>query len=290
MILRDVGEPDATAHAGASVSYMLSVIRIGIDPEIHLGPLTIAWHGLTIAIGIAVGGFAAAKEARRRGLDPEQMTTLGVILVIAALIGARIFYLAEHDELTQPGRWLGTTGFTFDGGFILVALSLGVYLWRRRLSIGYLDAIAAGLPLGVAIGRIGDVINGEHYGPATTFFLGVQNTNPDALVPSTAVAYHSGGLYEVILATIIFAIVWPLRRRLERPTVMMWLVLGLFSLGRFVEFFARSDSPVALWGLSSTQVTSLVLLAVAIAGALVTLRVSPRLRRPGGADQAASGA
>jgi phosphatidylglycerol:prolipoprotein diacylglycerol transferase len=266
---------------------MLSVIRIGIDPEIHLGPVTLAWHGLTIAIGILVGGLAAAREARRRGLNPEHMTTLGMILVIAALVGGRIFYLAEHDLLSDPGEWLGTTGFTFDGGFILAAVGIALYLRLRRLSVGYLDAIAVGLPLGVAIGRIGDVINGEHYGPATTFFLGVQNTHPDALVPSPDVAYHSGGLYEVILATIIFAIVWPLRRRLQRPTAMTWLVLGLFSLGRFIEFFARSDSPEALWGLSTTQVTSLVLLAVSILGAAATLRAP---RKPSATSQDTDGA
>ena len=45
----------------------------------------------------------------------------------------------------------------------------------------------------VAVGRLGDVINGEHYGPETTFLLGVRNSHPEADVPSHAVAYHSGG-------------------------------------------------------------------------------------------------
>jgi prolipoprotein diacylglyceryltransferase len=48
----------------------------------------------------------------------------------------------------------------------------------------YLDAIAAGLPLDLAVGRIGDVINGEHYGTATDYFLDVRNTHADALTPS----------------------------------------------------------------------------------------------------------
>jgi phosphatidylglycerol---prolipoprotein diacylglyceryl transferase len=91
--------------------------------------------------------------------------------------------------------------------------------------VEYLDTVAFGLPLGIAIGRIGDVINGEHYGPATTFFLGVRNTHPDADVPSPKVAYHSGGLYEVMIGTAVFLILVALRRRVTRPTAMTWLVI-----------------------------------------------------------------
>ncbi|MBA2636986.1 MAG: prolipoprotein diacylglyceryl transferase [Solirubrobacterales bacterium] len=102
-----------------------------------------------------------------------------------------MFYPLETDasQLLQPAEWIGTRGFTFNGGLILAPAAIAWYLRRRRLT---LDAIAAAFPLGVAIGRIGDVINGEHYGPATDFFLGVRNVHPDAGVPSATVAYHSG--------------------------------------------------------------------------------------------------
>ena len=264
-----------------------SVITIGIDPTINLGPITIAWHGLTIAIGIVIGGLAVAHDARRRGLDPERVYAIGMILVIGALVGGRAFYLLEHGELDDPGAWLGTTGFTFYGGFIAAALGIACYLRRQRLSVAYLDAIAAGLPLGLAIGRIGDVINGEHYGPASDFFLAVRNTHPDALTPNPDLAYHSGGLYEVLIGAIVFAIVWPLRTRLQRPLALMWLMLALLALGRFFEFFARSDSAGLALGLEIAQWTSLALLAVAVAGAWLTLRRRPA---PRGRPQPAVGA
>lgn len=248
-----------------------AVISIGIDPTIELGPITIAWHGLMLAIGIVVGGLLAAYEARRRGLDPERIITIGVIVSLAALIGGRVFFLLEHGLLTDPGAWLSSTGFTFYGGFIAAAAGIVVYLRRGRLSLEYLDAIAVALPLGIAVGRIGDVINGEHFGPATDFLLGVRNTHPDALTPSPDLAYHSGGLYEVILGLIVFAIVWPLRRRLLRPLSMMWLVVALLAIGRFVEFFVRSDSPDLALGLEIAQWTSLALLAAAALGAWWTL-------------------
>ena len=184
------------------------MITIGIDPEIHLGPLTIAWHGLTIAIGIVVGGLIAAR---------------------------------------------------------------------------YLDAVAVGLALGVAVGRIGDVINGEHYGPRSDFFLAVRNSHPDSLTPDPQLAYHSGGLYEVLLASLIFAIAWPLRHRL-RPGELTWLVVALFSLGRFFEFFGRSDSPELALGLNNAQWTSLSLLVIALAGWWLTIGRTRDKRGPDGAS------
>ena len=251
----------------------LGVITIGIDPTIELGPVTLAWHGLTIAIGILMGGLVARTEARRRGLDIQPLETMAVILILGAIVGARVFYLGEHGLLLQPSEWLGTTGFTFYGGFIGAALGIGAYVARRRLSASYIDAIAVAVPLGIAVGRIGDVINGEHYGPATDFFLGVRNTHPEALTPSPDLAYHSGGLYEVLLGLVIFAIVWPLRDRLRRPTALAWTVLALLAAGRFLEFYVRSDSEPLALGLVTAQWTSLVLMAVAAVGAWVTLRM-----------------
>ena len=254
------------------VTLPASVITIGIDPTIEIGPITVAWHGLMIAVGILAGALVAAYDARRRGLEPQRLYAIAMIVVVGALVGGRAFYLLEHGRLDDPGACFGTTGFTFYGGFIAAALGIAYYVRRERLSLAYLDAIAAGLPLGIAVGRIGDVINGEHYGPATDFFLGVRNTHPDALTPSPELAYHSGGLYEVLIGVVVFAIAWPLRKRLRRPTALMWLVVALLAVGRFFEFFVRSDSADLALGLEIAQWTSLALLAVAAVGAWLTLR------------------
>lgn len=252
---------------------MIGVLTVGIDPYIDLGPLTIAWHGLTIAIGILVGARLAARVADEYGMPAEPVGTLALLAGAGGLIGSRMLYLIEHGELLQPAEWLGTRGFSFNGGLILAALAIAVYIRRTDLPARYLDALAVALPLGVAVGRIGDVINGEHYGPPSDFFLAVRNTHPDASVPSPDVAYHSGGLYDLMIGAIIFAIVWPLRHRLRRPTEIMWLVITLFGLGRFVEFFARSDSDTAALGLNSAQWTSLVIMAIGVIGlAVVRLR------------------
>lgn len=246
-----------------------AVITIGIDPTIELGPVTLAWHGITIAVGILLGGLVAGRVLRERGLDTEPLYTIGTLVTVGGLVGGKIFYAFERGDASSL---LSTRGFTFNGGVILAAILIAVYVRREGLDRLYLDAVAVGLPFGVAIGRIGDFINGEHYGAQSDFFLAVRNTHPDADTPNPDLAYHSGGLYEVLLAAAIFAVVWPLRHRFRHPMLLMWLVLGLFAIGRFFEFFLRSDSVETTLGLSSAQWTSVVLFAVAAVGAALALR------------------
>ena len=81
----------------------LSVITIGIDPTIELGPLTLARHGITIALGIVIGGVAAGLYARERGLDTSPLYPIGMILVAGALVGGRLYYLAEHGQFLDVG-------------------------------------------------------------------------------------------------------------------------------------------------------------------------------------------
>ncbi|MBA3746529.1 MAG: prolipoprotein diacylglyceryl transferase [Solirubrobacterales bacterium] len=261
----------------------MGVITIDIAPEFQLGPLTVAWHGITIALGIVIGALMAARWLRERGLDVEPMYTFGWLATVGGIVGARVFYLFEHDPggLLAPGRLFSSHGFTFDGGVILAAVLIAGYAHRHHLPGAYLDACAAGLPLGVVIGRVGDVINGEHYGERSTFLLAVRNAHPDALTPDPAFAYQSGGLYEVLLAAAIFAVAWPLRHRLRRTGDLAWLVLGLFAAGRFFEFFLRGDSPQLALGLNNAQWTSAVLLVVVVAGRAFTVRHSDMKSRPG---------
>lgn len=255
----------------------LATITIDIDPTIELGPLELAWHGLMIAVGIAVGGWAAARYARERELDPERLLNAIVVLAFAGIVGSRLFFLAVDDPgaLVNPGDWLGTRGFAFYGAIIFGTAAVAVYLRTAGMGARYLDAMAAGFPLGMAVGRIGDLINGEHYGPPTDAPWGIRYTHPEADVPSADVAFHSGGLYEIVLALAMLAIVWPLRHRFRRPTTLLWAVIGLYGAGRFVMFFYRSDTDAGVLGLNEAQLVSLGLVAVAAAGVLWAMRRFP---------------
>lgn len=252
----------------------ISVITIGIDPEYQLGPLTLSWHGITTALGIVLAVVLARRLAGEWALDRAAVVTAALVGGIAGLVGARVLYLLlEHPgDLLRPTQWFGNRGFAFSGAIIFTVAGLLVYLRRARLSVRYLDALAAAFPAGMALGRIGDVINGEHYGPASDLPWAVRYTHPEAGVPTVGIAYHSGGLYEVALALAMGAVVWPLRHRLTQPTALLWTVVGLYGAGRFAMFFFRSDTePVAL-GLSAAQVLSLALMLAAAVGLAVAVR------------------
>lgn len=244
-----------------------AVITISIPPMIDIGPVSFAWHGLMIAVGILIGSWVVGRYLRERALSTEPLWALTVILTVAGIVGARAYYLVLHPaQLVQPGDWLGTIGFAFYGSLVLVPLAIGGYLWRRRLSVRYLDAIAVGLALGYAIGRVGDLIAGEHYGQVSHLPWAIAYTHPGAGVPRLGVPYQPGALYEIVLGAAIFSVLWSLRRRLG-PTMPVWLFLGLYSLGRFVMFFYRTDSPASAFGLRTEQWVSLGLLAAAVLGA-----------------------
>ncbi len=135
--------------------------------------------------------------------------------------------------------------------------------------MAYLDALAVGFGMAMAVGRIGDVISGEHYGPESTLPWAIQYSDPDAEVPSVDAAYHPGGLYESLVGLVIFAVIWPLRKYFRTPGVLFATVIGLYSLGRFLIFFVRSDSDQLALGLSNSQWISLVLIAAAVAAVAV---------------------
>lgn len=250
---------------------MSAVITIGIDPSIHLGPIEIAWHGLMTAVGIGVGAWLAARYASERGIDTEPLFSLVLIVLIAGVVGAKLLYVLQHD----PGAWMESRGYSVYGGLAGGALAAACWIRARGLSIGYLDVLAAGLPLGLAVGRIGDLINGEHYGPPSDLPWAIVYSHPDAPVPDNSIAYHPGGLYEVVLSLAIFAAIWPLRARFTRPTTLLWTTLGAYAAGRFAMFFWRDDASSGLAGLNSAQLESAALFAIAMAGLLIARRASP---------------
>jgi phosphatidylglycerol---prolipoprotein diacylglyceryl transferase len=251
-----------------------STITIGIDPYIELGPVTLAWHGLTITLGILVAGWLASRCLREWELDVEEVYPLVAVTAFAGVVGARAYFLLENEPsaLGTPSEWLGTNGFSFYGAILTGVPAVALYVRRRELTVRYLDSLAAGFPLGMAVGRIGDVINGEHYGPPSDLPWAVRNSHRDADVPSSEIAYHSGGLYEVALGLAMFAVIWPLRNRLRAPGALLCAVVGLYAAGRFAMFFARSDSDELLLGLNGAQWTSVGLLAVAAALGFATTR------------------
>jgi hypothetical protein len=96
---------------------VLATITIGVDPYIELGPLTLAWHGLTIAIGILIGTLLAERLVRAWGLPSEPIFTAAALAAAGGLIGGRALYVIEQGLLDQPSEWISTRGFSFNGAW-----------------------------------------------------------------------------------------------------------------------------------------------------------------------------
>lgn len=268
-----------------------AVITIEVDPFISLGPVTLAWHGIMTAVGIIVGAWLAAGSARAGGSIPGTSTTRYSWCRSPRSSVARLFFLAleEPSSLLHPAEWLGLQGFAIYGGILFGAAAAAVYVRRARLDPRYLDALASGFPLGLAVGRIGDVINGEHYGPPSDLPLAIRHVHPDADVPSAAIAYHPGGLYEVMVGLALLSVVLWLRDRLRRPTMLLWTVIALYGAGRFMMFFYRQDTEQLALGLNVAQATSLAFVAAGAVGALCARRTYPPRDRPVGAAKPLAG-
>jgi len=243
----------------------LAYITIGLPPTFDLGPLPVAWHGLMIAVGIIAGAWLALRYGRDRELDPDRIQVAVFVIAIAGGLGARFYYLVQTDvgALLRPGDWFGSVGYAFYGAILIGVPAVAIYLRRKDRPLAYLDALAAGFPLGMAVGRIGDVINGEHYGPATNAPWGFRYTDPAAAVPTSHLAYQSGAFYEILLALVMFAALWTLSKRISTPGALLCLTVALYAAGRFLIFFVIRDSDVVALGLRQAQLTSLALLGVA---------------------------
>ena len=255
----------------------LASLTIDLAPEFDVGPVTIAWHGLMTAVGIFVALWLALRFARERKLVGDLVTRAAVAMAFAGLLGSRFYYLVENDPgaLVRPADWFSNQGFAFYGAVFAGVPAAWLVLRETADRVRYIDALAAGFPLGMAVGRIGDLILGEHYGRPTDAPWGVAYTHPDAAVPQPGVAYESGALYEVAACALIFALLWPLRHRFKKAGMLLCTVVALYAIARFAIFFAVRDADVVVLGLRQAQLTSLALLAIAV-GAMVAIRRAAR--------------
>jgi prolipoprotein diacylglyceryl transferase len=252
------------------------VIVIDLDPNIHLGPITLAWHGIFTAVGIFFGVWLSVKlvMARVSEADANAVAFWGVV---GGIVGARIFHVADcwtacasvpdgyvnHLELI-PQIWTGgiaVWGAAFGGvlGGLIVALR------RGTVPIGFgADAAAPGISLGFAIGRIGDIINGEHHATAcdAPFGICVGYTNPSTLGQPGPV--HLAVAYDMAWTSLGVAWSLALRGRGLPEGLIFWLWMGWYAIGRIGLGFLRVGEPNYAFNLREDQAIGILVLAAAI--------------------------
>ncbi len=245
------------------------LIKIGIDPvAFTIGTLKVHWYGIMIAIGLYAGIQVGLREASRRGLDPDRLMNVALIAAAFGVIGGRLYYVVQNSPsfyLAHPGQilavWQG--GMAFYGAIFAGGLALLLSAWIFKLPFWKLaDVGVLGLTLGQAIGRGGNIINGDIVGYPTNGKWGFVYTNPNTFGPRN-VAVQPASLYELLIALALFVFLWTIRKRVQPDGVLALLYVALYSVSQFFIFFLR-DNIIILGGLKQAQLTALIVLAVSL--------------------------
>jgi len=245
------------------------LIKIGIDPvAFTIGTLKVHWYGIMIAIGLYAGIQVGLREASRRGLDPDRLMNVALIAAAFGVIGGRLYYVVQNSPsfyLAHPGQilavWQG--GMAFYGAIFAGGLALLLSAWIFKLPFWKLaDVGVLGLTLGQAIGRVGNIINGDIVGYPTNGKWGFVYTNPNTFGPRN-VAVQPASLYELLIALALFVFLWTIRKRVQPDGVLALLYVALYSVSQFFIFFLR-DNIIILGGLKQAQLTALIVLAVSL--------------------------
>jgi phosphatidylglycerol---prolipoprotein diacylglyceryl transferase len=157
---------------------VIAAIGWPVLDRIHIGPLSFSPHGLGIAIGFLVGAWLLGRIGPARGITLEQVNSIMFWSIVGAIIGARLFYvIAHHSEFSNVGEMLAVWrgGISLLGG-IAGATLINIPFVRKRGQHFFqvADPIAICLALGIAIGRIGDLVIGDHLGKPTGWLLSWQ--------------------------------------------------------------------------------------------------------------------
>jgi phosphatidylglycerol:prolipoprotein diacylglycerol transferase len=247
-------------------------ISIGIDPNIgNFFGLLITWHGFFTAVGIIAGVWLAVSLAAtdKVGIDPDTAYTIGMIVVACGIVGARALYVIENygdnssiDSFVDIFR-ITEGGISIYGAIIGGAIGGWAYgLWKRLPSAAGADAAAFGMLIGLAIGRLGDVINGEHFAKSSDLPWAVEYTHPNSTAFARE-AMHPAVAYELIADLLIMALLWQMWKRNVKSGVIFSLAFLLYAIMRFFVSFLRVDSEEPFLGLSVPQIVSLAVIPIA---------------------------
>jgi phosphatidylglycerol:prolipoprotein diacylglycerol transferase len=211
--------------------------------------LEVRWYGVLIMLGALAAVLMAAWGAKRKGLNPNSAWDMLPWLLIAGIIGARLWHvftpmpnsgISTMDYFRNPISileiWNG--GLGIPGAVIGGALACWIYCRVKKQDFTlWTDIIAPGLVLAQAIGRWGNFTNQELYGTPTNFFMGIS-------INGSAIRYHPVFLYESIWDLLIFGLLIFLSFKAAKKLIkgdILLIYVALYSFGRFWLEFIKTD-------------------------------------------------
>ena len=289
------------------MSVFAEAIKLQVDPlsweiipRLHLGPLAISPHGIGIALGYLAGAQLMVRRARRfQGPDENDIWNALFYALIGALLGARAGYVFGHlSEVTDGGADILGIFRVWEGGISLLGGITGAILFAlpyiRKKKMGFwrmADLAAPGLALGIVIGRVGDLMIGDHLGRPTSFFFGWRcigtpegNARPSEEYYSTLragdlpslgcfdVTLHQTAIYDFLSTLLLLGVVLYVGRRARNRGLLAILFVLWYGTARMITDFLRVDQRYL--GLTGSQTTALIV-ALVCAYLLVRYRGAP---------------
>jgi phosphatidylglycerol:prolipoprotein diacylglycerol transferase len=254
-----------------------------IFPRIHIGPLGVSPHGIGIAVGYLAGAQLMVRRSRRLG-GPDENDIWNVLFyaLIGAIVGARVGYVLGHvSQVTNGGDDLLGLFKVWEGGISLIggitgAVLFGLpYMFKHKMGFWRtMDFAAPGLALGIIIGRIGDLLIGDHLGKPTEFALGWHclGSGGDAPIPATVyldalkqgnppslgcydLTLHQTALYDFFSTLLLLGVLLWLGKRQRNTGFMIIVFTCWYGAMRVITDFLRVDRRYL--GLTGSQLMSL---------------------------------
>ncbi|OQX89687.1 MAG: hypothetical protein B6D65_01875 [candidate division Zixibacteria bacterium 4484_93] len=228
----------------------------------RLGPFELRSYGVMLTIAFITGYIIATKRARKVKLSPDIILNIAVIIVVSAIVGSRLFYIASHtSKLTyktiltaflpiQADGTIGISGLSMMGGIALAILAPFIYIKLKKLSfLKIVDVIAPEFLLGVGITRIGCFLNGCCYGkPCQGFLCFVFSPNSAAGSRFFGTPILATQLISSFMGFLLFALVMLLERYKKFDGYSFALTLILYSIDRSIIDTIRYYSPDVIMG------------------------------------------
>ncbi len=239
-------------------SAVLAAIPSPSQNTIEIGPLTIHFYGILIALGVIVAIVVSRHRYVRFGGSGQVFERVAIWAVVIGFLGARLAYVSTHTARFTDRPWaiffIWEGGLALYGGIVLGAITI-IYLMNRWdgdiFAAG--DAIAVGLPLAQAIGRWGNYFNQELFGTPSdlpwAIMIDPANRPPEYINYET---FHPTFLYESLWNALILV---PLILVLERAGKLYkgasWgIYVAMYAAIRFAMELLRTDTTFRFLGLS----------------------------------------
>jgi prolipoprotein diacylglyceryl transferase len=268
--------------------YMTAVALIGTsipspsESVWYLGPFPLRAYALAILLGIAVAVWLTSKRMVARGGTAENVYDISMWAVPFGIVGGRLYHV-----ISSPRAYFGEGGnpikalYIWEGGLGIwgaIALgAVGAWIGARRAGVkfgDFADAVAPGLLIAQAIGRLGNWFNQELFGGPTTLPWGLEID--DAHLPAgfeSGTLFHPTFLYELLWCLAAAGLILFLDKKFSfKRGQIFWMYVAFYTLGRVWIESVRIDAAETVLGLRLNVWTSIVVFALAVVGYIVSGR------------------